>query len=605
MRSFALVSARKLSLATVAAALLAFAPIASSAQADPPAQAGRLSFVSGTVSIQPVGADDWSQAMPNLPLGPGDRIFTDADGRAEIQVGQTYLRLGPNTDISIVAESEVNISFGVAQGAVHLHCHGLWPGQAARIHTPSGSAALFQPGGELRVDVTPQQQVAIFTDLAGDARITGAGGYLQPLSGGQALELAGSNPVAPQWLEPAGFDDLDNWSQHRDHQIYRPSAYRYVSPEIAGADELDANGTWQPGTEYGAIWFPRNVAPDWAPYRNGRWINHAPWGWVWVEDEPWGYAPFHYGRWVNYSGRWGWVPGPPASHPVWSPALVVFAGGIHAGGVGVSAWFPLGPGEPYKPWYHASPRYIDQVNITNISESPRVHVQTSYVNVVNVTNVTYVNRTVGVTAMRQEDFASGRPARSAAVTVDAHQMDHVQALAQPDVKPNPHALAGQPPAHPVPVSSARPAVIDEKGKLVSSKPGAQPVDPPVKAAPQIKSLPGHTAAAPPASASKTAAHATTAKPAGKNAAPTAAAQPATPAATKPGKTTQQPAALPASAAPPAKTAATPATKPASQPAPKTAAAPAAKPAATPSATPAAKPQPDKKGDKKNDKKDDK
>jgi hypothetical protein len=163
-------------------------------------------------------------------------------------------------------------------------------------------------------------------------------------------------------------------------------------------------------------------------------------------------------------------------------------------------------------------------------------------------------------------------------------MDHVQALAQPDVKPNPHALAGQPPAHPVPVSSARPAVIDEKGKLVSSKPGAQPVDPPVKAAPQIKSLPGHTAAAPPASASKTAAHATTAKPAGKNAAPTAAAQPATPAATKPGKTTQQPAALPASAAPPAKTAATPATKPASQPAPKTAAAPAAKPAATPSAT---------------------
>ena len=185
MRSLALVSARKLILATAAAALLALAPMASSAQADPPAQAGRLSFVSGTVSIQMVGADDWSQATPNLPLGPGDRIFTDADGRAEIQVGQTYLRLGPNTDISIVAESEVNISFGVAQGAVHLHCHGLWPGQAARIHTPSGSAALFQPGGELRVDVTPQQQVAIFTDLAGDARITGAGGYLQPLGGGQ------------------------------------------------------------------------------------------------------------------------------------------------------------------------------------------------------------------------------------------------------------------------------------------------------------------------------------------------------------------------------------------------------------------------------------
>ena len=47
-----------------------------------------------------------------------------------------------------------------------------------------------------------------------------------------------------------------------------------------------------------------------------------------------------------------------AAHPVWSPALVVFAGGIHVGGAGVSVWFPLGPGEPYHPWYHGqSPLY--------------------------------------------------------------------------------------------------------------------------------------------------------------------------------------------------------------------------------------------------------
>ena len=65
------------------------------------------------------------------------------------------------------------------------------------------------------------------------------------------------------------------------------------------------------------------------------------------------------------------------------------------GGGGLSVWFPLGPGEAYRPWYRCSPRYIDQVNITNIRESPRVHVQRTYVNVVNVTNVTYVNQTRG------------------------------------------------------------------------------------------------------------------------------------------------------------------------------------------------------------------
>jgi hypothetical protein len=506
MHSYAFVSARKLFLATVFAAFLALTPMASSAQDDdPPAQAGRLSFVSGTVSIQQVGSDDWSQAGPNLPLGPGDRIFTDSDGRAEIQVGQTYLRLGPNTDISIVAESAFEISFGVAQGAVHLHCHGLWQQQQARINTPSGSIGLNQPG-ELRVDVIPQDSVAIFTDLTGNSLVTGAGDFSQPLGGGQALELSGSNPVSPQWLQPAGFDDLDNWSQRRDRQIYRPAAYRYVSPEIPGADELDANGTWLPGTEYGTIWFPNNVAPDWAPYHNGRWINHAPWGWVWVEDEPWGYAPFHYGRWINFSGRWGWVPGPPASHPVWSPALVAFAGGIHIGGFGISAWFPLGPGEAYKPWYHASPRYIDRVNISNISESPRVHVQNTYVtinkvtNITNVTNVTYINRNMGVTAMRQDDFAAGRRARDARVNVDARQMNNVQVIAQPDVKPAPRVFAGPPPARPVPVSVARPVVIDERGKLISTKPGIQAITPPVKAAPPVRPLPGRIVVAPPPTA---------------------------------------------------------------------------------------------------------
>ena len=84
-----------------------------------------------------------------------------------------------------------------------------------------------------------------------------------------------------------------------------------------------------------------------------------------------------------------------------APGLVARTGGVCRRrsfwrGVGLSVWFPLGPGEAYRPWYHCSPRYIDQVNITNIREAPRVHVQTTYVNIVNVTNITYVNQTRGV-----------------------------------------------------------------------------------------------------------------------------------------------------------------------------------------------------------------
>ena len=494
---FALYSSQRFAIAAVCAAALVVASSAV-AQDDPPPEAGRISYISGNVSVQPVTSDDWGQAYPNLPVGPGDRIFTDSDGRAEIQVGQTYVRIGPNSDVTLVDDSAFNINFGIAQGSIHLHSFGLWPRQLLDISTPSGNAE-FGNSGDLRVDVLPNDGATVFTNLGQFADITAAGDYRQELNYGQSLELAGSNPVYPQWLQPNGPDDLDSWSQQRDQQLARVTSFQYVSPDIPGAADLDANGDWQPATEYGAVWFPRDVPADWQPYHYGHWINRDPWGWVWVEDESWGYAPFHYGRWVSYNGRWGWVPGPVNVRPVWSPALVVFAGGVHfGGGVGLSVWFPLGPGEAYRPWYRCSPRYLDQVNITNIRESPRVHVQTTYVNVVNVTNITYINQTRGATAMRQDDFASGRSVRNVAVRVDPREMQQARPLQQPDVAPPPRAIVTRPVAHPVPVSTQRPLLINQQGKQIAARPGAAPVAPPVRPAQQVKPLPGHTIVAAPA-----------------------------------------------------------------------------------------------------------
>jgi hypothetical protein len=493
---FALSSSKRFALAVVCAAAIAAATSAC-AQDDPPPEAGRISYISGNVSIQPVTSDDWGQAYPNLPVGPGDRLFTDSDGRAEIQVGQTYVRIGPNSDVTLVDDSTFNINFGIAQGSIHLHSFGLWPRQLLDISTPNGNAE-FGNAGDLRVDVLPTDGATVFTNLGQFADITAAGDFRQELNYGQSLELAGSNPVSPQWLQPSGPDDLDSWSQDRDQQLSRVASFQYVSPDIPGAADLDANGDWQPATEYGAVWFPRNVSADWEPYHNGHWINRDPWGWVWVEDESWGYAPFHYGRWVNYSGRWGWVPGPVNVRPIWSPALVVFAGGVHSeGGGGLSVWFPLGPGEAYRPWYRCSPRYIDQVNITNIRESRRVHVQNTYVNV-NVTNITYVNQTRGMSAMRQDDFASGRSMRNVAVRVDPRDMQQARPLARPEGNPTPRAIVSRPVTRPVPVSIQRPELINQQGRQIAARPGATPVAAPPRPAPPMRQLPGRTIVAAPA-----------------------------------------------------------------------------------------------------------
>jgi hypothetical protein len=497
-------SLRKVLLAIAAGAYLMLVSIPSVAQDDPPPAAGRLSIVNGTVSIQFAGSDDWGQAYLNYPVGPGDRIFTDSDGRAEIQLGRTYVRIGPNSDVTFVDVDESGITFGVAQGAMHIRTRGLWDRQSLYVQTPSGSTTVNGPA-DFRVDVYPGQQTAIFTNYYGDVYISGANGFGMDTGPGQALELVGTNPVYPQWLQPANLDDLDRWSERRDQQIAQVTSFRYVNPELPGAEDLDTYGQWTPGTDYGDMWFPE-VPPGWSPYHNGHWVNHVPWGWVWVEDEPWGYAPFHFGRWVTYRGRWGWIPGPRAERPVWSPALVVFAGGIQIGGGGVSAWFPLGPGEPYRPWYPCSPRYIDRVNISNIQESRQVHVEKTYVNIVNITNVTnvtnvtnitYVNRTVGVTAMRQQDFAAGRPVAQTAVHVDPQQMARVQVLARPEAVPTREATISRPPARPVPVAVARPVLINAGGLAVAARPKSMPSAPPVKAAPTPPSLPNRTVVAPP------------------------------------------------------------------------------------------------------------
>src|SRR5205814_1992738 len=104
----------------------------------------------------------------------------------------------------------------------------------------------------------------------------------------------------------------------------------------------------RPEPQYGAIWVPRRVPVDWAPYRYGHWAWIEPWGWTWVDDAPWGFAPFHYGRWIFTAGNWGWVPGPRTVRPVYAPALVAWVGGPRlnasvsiGGGRGGVAWFPL------------------------------------------------------------------------------------------------------------------------------------------------------------------------------------------------------------------------------------------------------------------------
>jgi hypothetical protein len=401
----------------------------------------------------------WTEAPPNYPVFSGAQLYAGDYSQVEIQSGGTEVRGWNDTDITLTNLMDGYEQIGLASGSVRVSIYSMNPDDLVEIDTPNG-AVLFQQPGNYRVDVYPDSGSSDLIVSNGVAVAAAPGGLNQEIGPGQAVQLIGSNPTD---LEPVGYpqpDDLDNWSAGLDVGYRNSMTVRYVSPYMVGYGDLDANGGWVQETEYGPVWYP-NVDPAWRPYSAGHWAYLAPWGYTWIDDAPWGYAPFHYGRWVVVRDRWGWVPGPREVRPVYSPALVAFVGGadfsigVNVGGGGVAAWFPLGVGEPYVPWYHCSPTYARNVNVTNVNIT-YIH-NTTIVNNFNtfVTNTRTVNNVTNIT-VNNITYVN----RTQVVVVPANAMTSGHSVAQAQIKVTPEvqrqlasapvhvAPSAPPPAHP-------------------------------------------------------------------------------------------------------------------------------------------------------------
>ena len=118
------------------------------------------------------------------------------------------------------------------------------------------------------------------------------------MKAGERMDVTGVDGTVNVASSPAAEpDDLDRWAQQRDVAEDNSASSRYVNRDVVGYSDLDDYGTWKQEPDYGNVWVPNDVGPDWAPYSNGYWSWVGPWGWTWVGYEPWGFAPYHYGRW--------------------------------------------------------------------------------------------------------------------------------------------------------------------------------------------------------------------------------------------------------------------------------------------------------------------
>jgi hypothetical protein len=387
-------TSRRWLMARVLAATLSFAAAhpagAQTAAGDPPGRVGRLAQLTGTVSFHTSDESQWEAATLNYPITSGNSLWTEPQAHAAIDVGGSRIYLDSSTELDVGTLNDQSFVASLPQGAVFVRVSNVSSDGTFEIDTPRGAVTLNQPGHYeiIAGDATHPTTVSA---VDGTAQVAGPGINLD-VPAGQSAFLNGQNPVTAT-RGAAQQDDFGRYVYGLEQPYASPGpTQQYVSPGITGYQDLNQYGQWQQTPSYGPVWVPQ-VAAGWAPYRFGHWAYIWPWGWTWVDDAPWGFAPFHYGRWALIDAdTWAWVPGVVVAQPVYAPALVSFFGdfgGVSAGfgfGFGPAVgWVPLGPEEVWVPPFHCSPRFIRNVNITNVNV-------TEIVNVTN--NTTIINNTV-------------------------------------------------------------------------------------------------------------------------------------------------------------------------------------------------------------------
>jgi hypothetical protein len=363
-----------------------------------------------------------------------------------VQIGGAMVRMNAGTGVSVLNLDDRITQLQLTQGTLNVRVRRLEPDEVFEVDTPNLAFVLRQPG-EFRIEVEPDGAATTIVVRKGQGEAYGENASYV-IDSRQPYRFTGNDLREYRYVDTPRLDEFDRWASDRDRAYDNSGSARYVSQDVIGYQDLDANGSWRNDADYGNVWVPNRVAAGWAPYRDGHWAWVDPWGWTWVDDAPWGFAVSHYGRWANMRGTWGWVPGPVRTRAYYAPALVVFVGGdnfqltISSGNVGGVAWFPLAPREVYRPPYQVSRGYFENVNQSNTVINNTV-INNVYNNV-NVTNIVNVNRQVpgAVVAVPTAAFVQSQPVSRAAVQVSQQTIVSRPVVAAPPVAPTEKSVHG-------------------------------------------------------------------------------------------------------------------------------------------------------------------
>src|SRR5271165_7097815 len=175
---------------------------------DPPARVARIQYISGEVSMQPGGVNDWVAASLNRPLTSSDRVWADKNSRAELNVGNGFLRMDSETSLTLTNVSDNTVQAELDQGVLELTVVHLEPGEIFEVDTPNTAFTVMKSGVYV-FTVRPNDNQTWITVRKGNGQATGNGPAVKVNSGEQA-RFIGQNPTQnATYAAPApdGFED--------------------------------------------------------------------------------------------------------------------------------------------------------------------------------------------------------------------------------------------------------------------------------------------------------------------------------------------------------------------------------------------------------------
>jgi hypothetical protein len=399
--------------------------VAGQPNTDPPPVAGSLANLAGQVSFHAAGETQWSPATLNYPVTNGEGFWTEPQASATIDVADDRIVLDESTEFDVATLDQSQFVATEPQGAIFVQLNTLTQGQTLVVNTPRGSVQISQPG-EYEIVAGDTNDATTVTVVQGAAHISGTNVALD-VGPNQSAAITGSDTLQGTVGSIQEDAFLRTQLQLLAQQGQQRSSVPQVCQYMTGGEQLASYGSFTQTSQYGQVWYPHDVPSDWAPYRDGHWAYVSPWGWTWVDNARWGFAPFHYGRWAQIDGRWGWIPGGgaayvPGTYPIYSPALVSFIG-VGAVGLGFSlgigeggyapAWIPLGPHEPYYPWYHFREGYFSRINSFYGVPRDIIARGPTYINTINIHQNNFFTNRAAATVISPAAFARGQSVLSA------------------------------------------------------------------------------------------------------------------------------------------------------------------------------------------------